>query len=301
MEILLIGAGNLGKRYLESLITLPKKKLNIYVTDLDHEQLDKIKFSFSRYIDKKIHIFNNYKKIPKNIDFCIICTTSTTRHLVVEQILKIKKIKFWILEKLVSNKIENLIKIKQLLNNQLAYVNLPRSYDTKYLFLKKKKLKNINITTTGGNWNLASNALHHLYLLSWLVNEKISCINFYPKKIYKSKRPGYSDFYGKVTAKTISGSTINLTNNETRRKFITTIKSKKIYWLINEHSGTLIKDRSNVIVNSFNFQSEITSKIITDIAKKKKNIRMLPTLKDIFDLHLIFLKKLKNIKLIKVT
>jgi hypothetical protein len=270
----------------------------LYVTDVDELQLQKVKTKFFFYINKKIFIFKKYKDIPSSFDFCIICSTSKSRHSIIKKVLK-KKVKHWILEKLVSNNLNNLIKIKSLLKNKSVYINLPRGYDKKYQFLKKKKLKKINYVLKGGNWNLASNVIHHLYNLIWLTNEKIMNINIKFFKIYKTKRKNYSDFYGSITANTFQGSKIKLINEESDDKFLINIKHNKKNYLINEHEG-ILKVNNKIIFNGiFNFQSNITKKIIYDIINHKKIY--LPKLENIFDLHLKILKSLKKIRLFNVT
>lgn len=299
MNILLVGVGNLGRHYLRSLVTMKKKNMCIFVKDIDPKQISIVNSIYAKYIKKKIIIFDNYYKIPKSLDFCIICTTSLKRHLVIEEIAKQKKIKYWILEKLISNKIDNLKKIKKLLNFKSVYVNLPRCYDKKFLYLKNKKLKKITMLTSGGTWNIASNALHHIFLLSWLTNSSIKKILFFAKEIYLTKRFGFYDFYGTVNAVTNNGSNLTLINNRSKRQFTTEIISKNNKWFVDEHSGILKKNNTVKMFKIFNFQSKITSKIIMDIYLQKKIT--IPKFKQIYDIHLNILKCLKRIKLYKVT
>lgn len=303
MKILLIGVGNLGIHYLHSLVCLKNKNLCIFIKDKDKNKLLYIRKLYSKYADNKIKIISNYKNIPRFLDFCIICTTSESRHLVIKNIVKKHKIKFWILEKLISNKIKNLLLIKKLLHGQKVFVNLPRCYDKKFIYLKKQKLNKIKIVTSGGSWNIASNALHHLYLLSWLTNDDVSKIYIYPKIFYETKRSGFQDFYGKIIAFTkINNSEVCLINNQNNKKFTSTVYAGKVKWFIDENRGILKKNNRIIINKSFNFQSKITSKIILDIYYKKYFLKnTIPTLDDIFETHAQILKCFSKIKLLNVT
>jgi predicted dehydrogenase len=299
MNIILVGYGNIGQHYINGLLKIKNKKIKIYVTDIDYSKIKLLFSNFNSKINQTIFFYKRIKEIPFDIDFCIICSTAKSRHIIIERIVKKKKVKFWILEKLISNNLRNLKKINFLLKKSLVYINLPRGYDKKYQFLKKKNLKKINIITTGGNWNIASNSIHHLYLLSWLTNQRINNIKLDFLKIYKTKRFGYNDFYGNIEASTTLGSKIKLVNHNKKIKFTTSIISKKNFYYINEHKGILKENKKIVFSNCFNFQSIITNKIIMDIYNKKKTY--LPKLSDIYELHIQLLKYFKKIKLYNVT
>lgn len=295
MKILLVGVGNLGQRYLEGLNKLKKKKVFFY--DSNRNLLQNTQQLYQSK-SKDFFILNKLKESSiKTFDVCILATTASSRHKLVDEILKNYKIKFWILEKLVSNNINNFEKIYHKLKSKRAYVNLPRPYSKIHNYLKNKKFKNIKIITSGGKWNLASNCIHHMHLLEWLTNEKIEKIIIDRKKFYKSKRNDYIDFYGSLTAYTNSGSRIILINNESRKKFNIKIKHLRDNWLINEHYGFLKKNSKIILKKEFNYQSQITHLMIKSLNSSCK----LPSLNQIYKLHSMILKEFKKLNLYKVT
>ena len=294
---MLVGAGNLGERYLEGLIKLKAKKKFIYVYDKNKVTLKKIKH---KYHDFNTYIFpiNQLKEVKKKrFDVCIVATTASSRHKTIKIIKDNFYIKFWILEKLVSNKVENFQKIYDILKNDKAYVNLPRSYCAMHQLLKKQKFKKINFKVEGGNWNIGSNCIHHLYLVEWLTGEKVVNINVEKKKFYLTKRKNFYDFYGKICAYTNLGSKIKIVNHNNHKKFNIIIKHQEDQWLVNEHSGYIKKNRKILLKNKFNFQSQITPFLINSLKKKCK----LPLLNEIYDLHKNILINFKKINFFTVT
>jgi hypothetical protein len=295
MKILLVGVGNLGQRYLEGLDKLKKKKVFFY--DKNKRLLKDVQKLYQ--LKNKDFFVKNELKVSsvKSFDLCILATTASSRHNLVNEILKNYKIKFWILEKLVSNNINNFEKIYKKLKNKRAYVNLPRPYSKIHSYLKNKRFSNIKIVTSGGKWNIASNCIHHMHLLEWLTNEKIERITIDKKKFYKSKRTNFIDFYGTLTAYTGSGSKIILRNNISNKKFNIKINHLNDNWLINEHYGFLKKNSKFIIKKEFNYQSQITPLIVKSISNSCK----LPSLNKIYDLHNMILKEFRKINLYKVT
>ena len=297
MRILLIGVGNLGKRYLEGLIKIKNKNTKIFIYDKNKDILKDIN-NYYKNKSKNLYILKSLNKTPLKIfDLCILSTTANDRHILIKKIINKFKIKLWILEKLVSNRVHNLDKIYNLLKKADVYVNLPRNYHHIYQFLKKKKLKKIFIKTKGGNWNIGSNSIHHLYLLEWLTDDNIIKIDIYKDKFYPSKRNGYFDFYGKIVGYTASNSKISIESENNDQKFTTKINNLKTQWIINEHKGILKNEGKIILKNKFNLQSRITPNIIKSINKGC----LLPKFKDIYNLHRLILLEYKKLGFFKVT
>ena len=296
MNILLVGVGNLGIRYLEGLMMLESKSFKIFVYD---KNISTIK-NLNKKLDIKKKNIYFYEKINylknKNFDLCILATTAATRHILIKRINEKFKIKIWLLEKLVSNKVHNLDKIYKILKNSKAYVNLPRCYSKIYQLLKKQNLKKLYIKIKGGKWNIGSNSLHHLYLLEWLTSDKIIKVKVFTKQLYPTKRKNFFDFYGKIMGYSYLGSKIDIINLKNNKKFIIEIFSGKNRWLINEHLGYLKKNDRFIVKNNFNFQSKITPKIVRTIKKSK-----LPLFNDIYYLHKKILTEYKKFDFYKVT
>lgn len=296
MKILLIGVGNLGIRYLEGLMMLKIKSTKIFIYDQNTSVIKNLNKKLN--INKKnIFLFEKINELKnKNFDLCILATTASTRHILIKKIYNKFKIKIWLLEKLVSNKTQNLEKIYKILKNTKTYVNLPRCYSRIYRLLKKQNLKKMYIKIKGGKWNIGSNSIHHLYLLEWLTSDKINKVKVLKKQFYVTKRKNLFDFYGKIVGYSHLGSKIDIINLKNNKKFIIEIITEKDRWLINEHLGYLKKNNRIIIKNSFNFQSKITPKVVREINNCK-----LPLLNDVYELHKKILFEYNKFGFTKVT
>ena len=138
-KILLIGCGSIGNRHIESILNL-KTKTQIFITIIEKniKNINKKIFDFKKNF--YVSIFQN--EIPKEsykYDLCIISTNSSDRLFILN---KIKKFKFRtiILEKLLADNLNNLIKLKKIMkkmNVKNVYVNTPRRYMNVFKNIKK--------------------------------------------------------------------------------------------------------------------------------------------------------------------
>ena len=103
-NVIIIGAGNLGSRHLQAL-ALINKLINIDVIDPSEQALKVAKERFEQISVNKdlnnIRFLSNMNNLREFIDVAIIATSSNIRKEVVEQLLKNRKIKYLILEKVV--------------------------------------------------------------------------------------------------------------------------------------------------------------------------------------------------------
>lgn len=92
-NILLIGLGNIGSRYLESLCKLPKNFI-VYVYDKNTKKLIKSKKNLNVILVSNLKSINNL-----SFEVCIIATTASSRKILIEKIYNLACIKNWIIEK----------------------------------------------------------------------------------------------------------------------------------------------------------------------------------------------------------
>ena len=203
MKLLIIGCGNIGQRHLESLLKIYKSE--IYVLEENKKTLKKIREKFRNKNLK--HFFSNFKLLSSQItyDTIIISTNSDKRLQILKKIIFNIKFKFLILEKIAFiNNEQFLYALKHFKKyKRKIFVNFPlRSVS----FFKKEKFKNIKnfeMNIYGSNWNLFSNAIHYLDLFFYITNK---APKFYKekliKRVFKSKRFGFHEGFGKLIFKT---------------------------------------------------------------------------------------------------
>ena len=129
-SILLIGAGQLGSRYLQGLATC-ETLLEIFVIDPNEKSLESAQLRWeeeaSGNILHTVLFSQTLEKISSDIDLCLVTTTADVRLSVVEQVLSRCRVWYWVLEKVLAQFVGHINRLEQLLlNAEGAWVNTPR-------------------------------------------------------------------------------------------------------------------------------------------------------------------------------
>lgn len=272
-KILLIGAGNIGSRYLQGLLKL-KNRSYIYIIDYSQEALN---LSKSRIldIDNKTHELNFSLSLPDDVDFfnlAIIATTSNSRAKLIEDINSRYNIKFWILEKILAQSIEELFLIsKSIGESDKVWVNTPRRIMPWYKEIKskiRKKDEPLKIVLEGGDWGLACNAIHFIDLFSWITDSDIlKIINSDIKDWVPSKREGYVEAFGKlkILFKDKSSLLLSCSREKSGKKIF--IENAYGSWFINEKKGLAIGPNKEIVNVGRIYQSQLITKVVTELFK----------------------------------
>jgi len=206
----------------------------------------------------------------------IIATNSDVRKRIVNELFARVNVKNLILEKVAFQSVNCFKEIIKLLrtNNSHAWVNCVNRAFPAYKDLKSRisNRGRIYMTVDGGNWEIAGNCIHYLDLFNYLSEREIYNINVdgLNEKVFKSKRLGYIDFNGQITAITKFGDKINLLNDKNNDRPVTLqISNDHLRCIIFENAGKAILQMKN---NSWNWkeilfpimkQSELTH-VISD-------------------------------------
>lgn len=299
-NLAIIGLGQIGQRHLQSILKI-NFKISLYLYELDIEILNFIKRNYK--IKKSINIFYNSKieSMEKIIDILIISTTANVRLKVLNNFLKKNTIKNIIFEKPVTSNLLEYKKIVRLLNkNKInSFINFPRRMFTVYnqirnLIDNKKKLK---IQFHGKKWNMASNLIHFLDLLSFLTGNKniyLSHQNLH-KRIYKSKRKNFIEFKGGLEFYDNNKNTLFITDNT---KYIKSeyilIEQENIKFYIYETKHKLIteknlnKNNKKISKIKIPLQSQLSKNLIKKIIFKEHT--NLPSVQESYNNHKIIIK-----------
>jgi predicted dehydrogenase len=219
--ILLIGAGNIGKRHLQGLL-LSAISYNIVVVDSSDVSLENAKIAASEVdpVLSKIHhikYLHSVTEIIEEIDVAIIATNANVRRAVIEQLFKYIIPKYIVLEKVLFQTEADHIRIGKLFYEKKvkAFVNCPRRYFSHYRYIKNFFIQQsinedialgtkayvppkISFNVSGSNWGLACNSIHFIDIFNYLteVNQiDFSDSNLYDV-IYESKRAGFIELMG---------------------------------------------------------------------------------------------------------
>ena len=201
----------------------------IHAVDLSQKSINLAKSRWQSFgIQTNNHkIFWN-NSLPSNLNFfdvCIISSSSEKRATLVQQINKKFLIKYWIIEKVLAQSMSELSHLESLLVNvKGAWVNTPwRSMDL-FKSLKKEVNRNapLKISFSGGSFGIACNTIHFLDLTTWISGESLLSIDtsLLDDSWFESKRKGYFDVFGKLTAKFSGGTTLELADYNDNRKWL---------------------------------------------------------------------------------
>lgn len=206
-RVLLIGAGNIGRRHLQGLL-LSRMSFDIHVVDPFESSLEAARQMIKESSEHShtISFHTSYSNLPKQANIAIIATAADIRLRVLEELLNSCSLAYVILEKVLFQKLSDYEQAKSLLakSNTIAYVNCPRRYFPHYQKLHAEAFsRDWKMTVTGSNWGLACNAVHFIDLYNYLTGEIPEAYNTTAllPEIVASKRAGFVEVNGSLKSK----------------------------------------------------------------------------------------------------
>ncbi|WED41895.1 Gfo/Idh/MocA family oxidoreductase [Legionella cardiaca] len=212
-KIIIIGAGQLGSRHLQSL-NLLNKELDITVIDPSISSLETARSRFEATIKDTKHQINYQQELNTKgaIDIAIVASTAQSRRMIIEKLLnEHSSVKHLVLEKLLFTQEQDYYDIAQLLSKHQTktWVNctmrmMPYYQNLPNLFHKQV----IQYHVTGSQYGLITNAIHYLDHLAYItgINKFELDTRYLDKQIIESKRPGYYEVTGTLIARFENGS-----------------------------------------------------------------------------------------------
>jgi predicted dehydrogenase len=226
----------------------------------------------------RIDSFNSVEELSKELDLVIIATNSKERRGVLEKLLSQSAVKHILLEKVLFTKPEDYRKIAEIfINKQIkVWVNCSRrmmpSYKTIKNLLSKDRLINMHIW--GSNWGLGSNLVHFLDTFTYLSGRRIVSLSFDLDKDnpLESKRKGYIEITGTITAKTEEGDLATISSIQTGNAPIAVqiqTGEERIFVSENQSKGYISSNNNDWDFDEFpfkvNFQSELTTIFVNQV------------------------------------
>lgn len=207
-KIALIGAGQLGSRYLQGIV-MSDLNIDLYIVD---PSIDSIKVCNERILEvnptydiSKISNLNSVDELPLTLDLVIVATTANVRWKIIGDLFKFdREVTYAIFEKVLFQREVEYSQCEALLSakNVKAWVNCPRRLMPIYRHLKDVlggKLREVVIT--GGEWGLVSNSIHFIDIISFISgHDDVSlevCDILNPSESI-SKRSGFYETFGSI-------------------------------------------------------------------------------------------------------
>lgn len=278
MNILVIGAGNLGRRHLQALAKL-NKNIILYVIDPTAEarQLAKLAYDEVKTIDSPQHIVT-YTDVEFNhtiFDVCIIATNARERLVVLQNLLRHHTVRNIILEKVAFQSAQQITIAMDLLKEfgVNAWVNCPRRMFDIYIKINKLLMQKekIRMHVSGVNWGLCCNSIHFIDLFSHLSQCTDYSINVdgVEKTIFISKRLGYSEFFGEIKASFANGNILTLSCSQGEPSPVDiSIHSDDLTISISESTGVCLITYSNGERERIDFTAPYQSNLTNEVVQK---------------------------------
>lgn len=272
-EVVVVGAGQLGSRYIQGLrkVILP---LSISVVDPSVSSLDKARALWDDALEDvlhhKIRWFSDLSSLPSKIDVAIISTTAKHRCEIVEAIASEHLVQYWVLEKVLAQSTQQLERMRDSLEpSEGSWVNTPRRLMSWHQMLKAEFSSSfpIHFNRKGSDWGLACNSIHFIDLIAWWTGESVKSIDVsgLEKNWHHGKRLGYYEIFGSLAVEFSSGSTLLLNACADSVDSGIDVFSNQKNWNIDEAKGHAISSCGQEIFGRLELQSEMTERLITQI------------------------------------
>lgn len=294
-SVLLVGAGQLGSRHLQGLMT-SQYALHIIVVDtsIDSLRLAELRANEIGLGAHKIEYTNAIP--PSDIDVCIIATSSAIRAKVTREVLNRCSIRNVIFEKVLFQKEDEYIEVDKLIKNARvkAWVNCPRRLYPSYQELKSRiRSDQLTMTVSGSAWGMACNSIHFIDLFAYLVGRLDYSIGEKSRieSVYESKRAGYYEANGRLEVlfgnsvlkiSCCDGEGVSINNR---------IEDGQTCFEFKETSGEILVTGNGLSASEdykMALQSQLTGECVDSILNKGEC--QLTTLADSIEIHMPFLK-----------
>ncbi len=280
-HVAIIGAGNLGSRHLQAL-SLSKIPLSIEVVDSSEESLRVAKKRWEEMpvnsLVQRIDFYTDINGLSSKYDVVIVATSSAPRRAIVEEFLEARKAKYFILEKVLFQRLKDYDEIKSLLNQYgvKAWVNCPRRATTFYQNMAEMMRwdSRIDMTVSGADWGLGCNSIHMLDIYALISGQKRFEANVasLDQGWIDSKRKGYIEFTGTLKVKSEKGVLELRSDAIGDRPSVTVIQTERFCCMVYEREkiAQLLRKNENVwtwetLPVDMRNQSEITQEIVQSL------------------------------------
>jgi len=295
-HILIIGVGQLASRYLQGIVT-SESELEITVVDPSSDSLGNAK---SRWIEaggnESSHQVHWLQSLPSNlqrVDVALIVTSSKGRADLIDKIAKKIDVRYWVLEKVLTQSSEELREIQSALAScEGAWVNTSRRMMSWHQSLKDAFANRgpLEVSHSAGLWGLACNSIHFIDLVAWWSGESLVSVDTsgLDHLWHESKRAGYFEITGELLAHFSAGTSLRLSSKEdAQAQPIQVALSDGVVWEVDETAGTAHSSSGEQLDGRIEFQSQLSGRLVDNILQKGECD--LPTFDESSSIHTIFL------------
>jgi hypothetical protein len=275
-----IGAGQLGTRHLQSLALFSAEQVKIEVVEpFEQSQLNakKLYEQVSNEKSPMVSFLSDIEQLSAQLDLVIVATSANVRADVVKQLLTTKQVKHLILEKVLFQRLQDFDDTATLIEARgvKTWVNCPRRVVKPFANLADvfDLQSNTQVRVSGSQWGLACNAIHMLDFVALLAksNQYDVDTSALEPKIFDSKRAGFIEIFGELNCNFLNGVSLQLVcqqgdsfalefDIEDDKNRMTLIQGDTFYTIENKQNGQAERFEFNMP-----YQSELTYLVAKDI------------------------------------
>ena len=265
-QILIVGVGKHGARYVEGIITSKFKNIQTHL--LEKECIaSKVPANLKKHIEenRNIHIHNSISSLPDGFDLAIVSTSAKERPDIVKTLSANIGVQDWILEKVLSTCNEGLDVISQATAGGKTWVNHPRRISTLYAKLKLLLTNQpLDFTIQWPGLTLGCNSIHFIDIVEWLTGENVLNVNIDKTSgWFEASRPGYHEFDGKILVNYSAGSKLIIDNTGNEIEPNLKISQGKNVITVKEKTGLIINNQ--FYDGRIEYQSECSGQVVSNI------------------------------------
>ncbi len=256
LNIVIIGAGQIGSRHLQALASLALPA-NIRIIDPSAESLALARERWLQVADPAVQhdaVFaETMTELPAQVDVAILATSADVRRTTLEILLARSSIRFAVFEKVLFQSIQDLDEVQHLLDRSgtKAWVNCPRRmwhfYKEIHAMIARSRL--LNMSVEGSSWGLGCNAIHFLDLAAWMTGSTDVDLRGegLDPDIIESKRSGFIEMTGDLTGRWRNGPSLRISSWATGDSpFLLQLRGEDAIVIVREDEGRAwVSERSS--------------------------------------------------------
>jgi hypothetical protein len=304
INILLVGAGQIGSRHLQALALLNSEAtIDVIDPSENSQKIAKTRFEEIKNPNQAIilNFYTSSTQIQAYYDVVLITTDARPRLKILEDLVQKTKIKYLVLEKFLFIKLADYAIAESIIKKHriTTFVNTARRTYDHYLALSEifKGSTHLHFRVSGSNWGLGCNGIHFVDLFAMLTqstNLKLQT-HLIDDEILESKRNSYIEFTGTLTGYDDRQNSLEISSyssgnapvqveisNQTHRVIIR--ESANNYAISSSETNW----QSQEVSFKPKFQSELTNQVVEDLIKT--DTCQLTNYTESSHLHQLFLK-----------
>lgn len=296
-KLLLVGAGQLGSRYLQGMAKY-EHPLQIWVCDPSVASLER---AAERWTEMgaaceahELHWISDISESSGEFDIAVLATTADVRPELSQSIAAHLTIKNWVMEKVLAQSLEGLESLQNAVGpKSAAWVNTPMHMWSLYKQLRQQFPNNIPVNACfAGFRGLACNAIHYIDFVSRWNGARVTEVDTsgLERSWYPAKRKGFYEVDGELNLVFDDGSKLRMVTGANLPPYSVHISAADQKWQVSESEGLAVSADGKHIAGGAAFQSQLTAPLLEAIFHKGECD--LPTLKQSEQQHRAFLTSL---------